>query len=436
MYPFFLQNILLPIADKIGRQGFLGELKLLRKQVKMTESELNFLQKQKLATLLQHASTNSPFYNKIFNFNPNRNPFDTLKYLPVLEKKEIRMCTNEMLTLDKSKLLKNSSSGSSGYQTTVYWSHKEQAINRATQMLWWEWAGYSLGNPLVQTGINPHRPGIKKFKDIIFRTKYIQAFSHSEQDVLKCLESVNNNYSLAGYASSLYVFASIAKKNNLNLTFKNVVCWGDKLFDHYRSEINEVFGCKVHETYGSAEGLMMAAQKDLEQMYIMTPNVVLEILDDNGNEVKDGEMGHVVVTNLNAFAMPLIRYRIGDLAIKLPGKSYPLKRELNLPILQKVIGRDTDLIKTQSGKYMVVHSFTGIFEHVPEIEQFCIIQNVLTGITIQYIPAVTFTEDCLEIIKEKILENLKENLEIKFQKVEQIQPSKSGKPQIIISNLK
>jgi phenylacetate-CoA ligase len=192
----------------------------------------------------------------------------------------------------------------------------------------------------------------------------------------------------------------------------------------------------VHETYGSAEGLMMAAQKDLEQMYIMTPNVVVEILDDNGNEVKDGEMGHVVVTNLNAFAMPLIRYRIGDLAIKLPGENYPLKRELNLPILQKVIGRDTDLIKTQSGKYMVVHSFTGIFEHVPEIEQFCIIQNVLAGITIQYIPAVTFTVDCLVIIKEKILENLKENLEIKFQKVEQIQPSRSGKPQIIISNLK
>jgi phenylacetate-CoA ligase len=214
MYPFFLQNILLPIADKIGRQGFLGELKLLRKQVKMTESELNFLQKQKLITLLQHASTNSPFYNKIFKFNPNHDPFDTLKYLPVLEKKEIRMSTNEMLTSDKSTLLKNSSSGSSGYQTTVYWSHKEQAINRATQMLWWEWAGYSLGNPLVQTGINPHRPGIKKIKDIIFRTKYIQAFSHSEHDVLKCLESVNNNYSLAGYASSLYVFASIAKKNN------------------------------------------------------------------------------------------------------------------------------------------------------------------------------------------------------------------------------
>lgn len=436
MYPFILQNIILPIADTLSNQGFNKELKLLRKQVKLSETELEYLQKQKLMNLLKHASNHSPFYKKRFNLNEDLDAFDLLKQVPVLEKKEIRIHSDEIITFDINKLLKNSSSGSSGYQTTVYWNHREQAINRATQMLWWEWAGYKLGNPLVQTGINPHRPGIKKLKDIIFRTNYIQAFSHSEEDILKCLKKVTKEYTLAGYASSLYVFASIAKKNNLNVKFKNAVCWGDKLFDHYRKEINEVFGCKINETYGSAEGLMMAAQKDLDFMYIMTPNVVVEILDDNGNEVKDGEMGNVVVTNLNAYAMPLIRYRIGDLAIKLPKENYPLKRELNLPLLQKVVGRDTDLIKTQSGKYLVVHSFTGIFEHVPEIEQFCIIQNVLSSITIQYVPAKNFTENCLQFVEEKILENLKENLEIKFQKVEHIEPSKSGKPQIIISNLK
>jgi phenylacetate-CoA ligase len=343
-----------------------------------------------------------------------------------------------MLTKKRAELLKNSSSGSSGFQTSVYWSHKEQAINRATQMLWWEWAGYRLGDPLIQTGINPHRPGIKKLKDIFFRTKYISAFSHSEKEVLKCLSSIgkSKNYTLAGYASSLYVMAKIAKKNNLQIQFKNAVCWGDKLFEHYRKTIDTEFGCSVHETYGSAEGLMMGSQKDLPYMYIMSPNVVTEILDDDGNEVADGEMGHVVVTNLNAYAMPLIRYRIGDLAIKLPKEKCPSSRMLNLPIFQKVIGRDTDLIKTASGKYMVVHSFTGIFEHVPEIEQFCVIQNELSGIIIQFVPGKTFTQKCLELVKEKILSELNESFDIEFKAVEFIVASKSGKPQIIISNLK
>jgi phenylacetate-CoA ligase len=90
-------------------------------------------------------------------------------------------------------------------------------------MLWWEWAGYRLGDPLIQTGINPHRPGIKKLKDIFFRTKYISAFSHSEKEVLKCLSSIgkSKNYTLVGYASSLYVMAKIAKKNNRHNTYTN-----------------------------------------------------------------------------------------------------------------------------------------------------------------------------------------------------------------------
>ena len=68
---------------------------------------------------------------------------------------------------------------------------------------------------------------------------------------------------------------------------------------------------------------MIAAQLDLEYMYIMTTSVFVEILDDDGFEVENGKMGNVVVTCLNAFAMPLIRYKVGDLAIKLPESEYP-----------------------------------------------------------------------------------------------------------------
>ena len=130
-------------------------------------------------------------------------------------------------------------------------------------------------------------------------------------------------------------------------------------------------------------------------MYLMSPNVYVEIVNDKGTEVEDGEMGHVIVTNLNAFSMPLIRYRIGDLAIKLPANSIPKTRELGLPVWQKIIGRDTDLVKTKLNKFLVVHSFTGIFEHIPEIKQFCVIQNDLNGIVIEYIEGKGFYEDIL-----------------------------------------
>ena len=119
------------------------------------------------------------------------------------------------------------------------------------------------------------------------------------------------------------MFSLNSVKNKKKINFSGAISWGDKLFSHYKKSINKEFNVEVKETYASAEGLMIAAQLDLEYMYIMTTSVFVEILDDDGFEVENGKMGNVVVTCLNAFAMPLIRYKVGDLAIKLPESEYP-----------------------------------------------------------------------------------------------------------------
>jgi phenylacetate-CoA ligase len=84
---------------------------------------------------------------------------------------------------------------------------------------------------------------------------------------------------------------------------------------------------------------------------------------------------------------------------------------------------------------MVVHSFTGIFEHIPEIRQFRIIQKDLDSITIEYIPGPGFHRTLLDIIKGKIHDVLGEPLGLTFEPVDDIPPTPSGKPQIILSLL-
>ncbi|TDD99628.1 phenylacetate--CoA ligase family protein [Flavobacterium cellulosilyticum] len=438
LYSKIFTTILLPISEFIFSIPLSKEIEKLDKTTKLSEIEIEKYQKEKLSELLSHAIKNAEYYTNLgIAVDPNM-PMDSLKRFPILTKKIIKTQTDSLLTLPKEELLKNGSSGSTGEQTIVYWSKKEQTFNRATQLLWWQWAKYNLGDKLIQTGINPKRQGLKKYKDFFFRTKYIQAFSHNKEDILHILSKLNKNqeYTLAGYASSLYVISQIAIENKIELKIKTAIAWGDKLFDHYKKAVFEAFNCRVYETYGSAEGLMIGAQKDLDYLYLMTTNVVVELLDDAGNEVEDGKIGHVVVTNLNGYAMPLIRYKIGDLAIKLPRKDYPKNRELNLPILQKIIGRDTDIVKTPSGNFMVVHSFTGIFEHIPEINQFCVVQNDLNGIVINYIKGINFKPEILTSISKQIESQLNEPFIINFNEVLEIKPSKSGKPQLIISNLK
>ena len=436
-YSQLLTKIILPISEFIFNIPITSELKKLDKATRLSANELKLYQEQKLLKLLNHSVSKSEYYKNLNIEIDEKNIRDSLKKFPILTKSLLKTNTELILTEPKNKLIKNGSSGSTGEQTIVYWSKKEQTINRATQLLWWQWANYNIGEPLIQTGINPKRLGLKKYKDLFFRTKYVQAFSHNKKDIVGFLEKLNPkiDYVFTGYASSLFIISKIALENNIKLNFKTAISWGDKLFDHYKSSIQDAFNCKTFETYGSAEGFMIGAQKDLDYLYEMSTNVLVEILDDNNNEVAYGEIGNVLITNLNGYSMPLIRYKIGDLAIKLPAEKYPKNCALNLPIFQKIVGRDTDIVKTTSGNFMVVHSFTGIFEHVPEIKQFCVVQNNLSGIEILYIIDEGFNLQILSNIENQILECLNEPFEIIFKEVDEILPTKSGKPQLIVSNL-
>ena len=192
------------------------------------------------------------------------------------------------------------------------------------------------------------------------------------------------------------------------------------------------------DTYGCAEGLLMACKKDLEYYYIMSPHVNIEILDDNGSEVEDGDLGHVVVTCLTNYAMPIIRYKLGDMAIKLPLKSYPKESEHQYPLLQKIIGRSTDYVESKDGVKLFVTTFVAIVEFYPEIKQFKIIQEDIEILTFQYLLDDVYKTDILislKKIEEEICLLTQNKFKINFQEVNIISPSSSGKPKIIESKI-
>ncbi len=433
-----LEKIVLPTGDAFLGTSFMRSLKEVRAHESLNEEELKRLQKKKLSKLLTFALHEVPFYRELA-LEQETEPMMQLKRFPILTKQMLRKNTEKLLTVNERKLIKNCTSGSSGVQTCIWISRRELSYQQATQTRWWEWAGYNLGDPIVQTGMTPNRGFIKKIKDVLLSTYYLSAFAHCEKDIINAFMWQQNQSKpcvLGGYASSLFIMSKIAKKNNINLKFKTAIAWGDKVFNHYGKNIKNVFKCELYETYGCSEGLMIAAQKDLPYLYIMAPNVVMEIVDSEGRDVPDGELGHVLITSLNSYSMPLIRYKVGDLAIKLPRIKYPSKRDLSYPLLEKVIGRDTDIVHTRFGKYMTVHSFTGIFEHIPEIEQFCVIQRKLDGIEIQYIPRDTLKKETLLEVKNKILIFLGDkNFSITFKEVSVVKPTKSGKPQLVVSEL-
>ncbi|WP_218599339.1 hypothetical protein [Polaribacter sp. NJDZ03] len=436
IYNKLLENIILPMGDLILNTSYIKRLRYWKRIDQLSYNEIIEEQRLSLKRILKLANEKTIFYKGVELIGDN--PYSWIEKFPVLTKKMLNDNIDKLLTEEKSTLIKFSTSGSSGYRTDIYMNEEDLSSFRAGNTRWWEWCGYKIGSNLLQTGMTLDRKFIKRTKDFLFRTVYINAFSLSEKEMHKVFNKVKNkNYYLLGYASSLNVLAEFAIKENIKVEFKGVISLGDKLFSYYKKNIYKAFNAKLIETYGTSEGFLIACQYDLDYLYINSAQVYLELLDEYNRPVEDGEIGNVVVTRLDNSAMPLIRYKIGDLAIKLPKEEYPLGRKLDYPLLKKVIGRDTDVVILPDNRKLIVHSFTGIFEYFEEIKQFKVIQYNNSGITIEYVKGDNYQIEVLDKILKKLQAIILDfNFKIYFKEVLEIKATKSGKPQIVESHIK
>lgn len=441
MYSAFLKNIVLPLGDIFFSGNYLKTLNQWNHFDTLSENELLQIQNKELEKTLEYSIKNVPFYKNI-KYNAALSPAENLKNFPILTKQILRNPENQLVSkkFDKNKLHKNFSSGSSGIQSFSYSTKKNVFYLQGLNYHWYGWGGFEIGNKLLQFGISPKRSLPKKLKDIFFRVQYEEAFSLNEEDYLRIYKDLKRKKIryILGYPSAVNQLAKFLIKNNFSHPIKSIISLGDKLFPHFKENFQKAFqNPKVIDTYGCAEGIMIACRNDLPYYYISSPHVYIEIVDDEGSEVKDGELGHVLATCFTNNAQPFIRYKLGDLAIKLPKEKYPKNRKFNYPLLEKIVGRETDIVKTPTGKTLIVHSFTGIIEYYPDIRQYQIIQENTKEIIMRYIvdDLIPLQKNTLDEIRNKINELTENSLKIIFEETGHIPNSPSGKPQIIKSLL-
>lgn len=433
MYSQFLEKILLPLGSVFFSGNYASHLRQWQVYDAMTDEELRAIQRKHLEKMLNYARRHVPYYRQ-----QKISEGDGLHKFPILTKEILRTQANNLISekYPLRTLERNHSSGSSGQQSVTYMTYGHKYLLRALQTHWWRWGGYRVGEFLVQTGISPNRSFPKKLKDIFFRAHYVEAFSLSANKMENMLQHSKDKHPkhLAGYPSALNELALYALSENKRYDFNSIISYGDKMFGHYRENFKKAFhDPKIVNTYGCAEGMHMACQIDLPFYYIMSPHVFLEIVDDEGNSLPDGERGHILVTCLTNFAMPLIRYKIGDMGILLPSEKYPKTRRFQYPLLQEVTGRETEVIKTPKGEVLIVHSFTGILEYFTQIKQFKVIQVSSKELLIEFITDShsPLPENVATEILKKLQSLVNDSMAISLRMVEHISPSPSGKPQII-----
>jgi len=440
LYQRFCHEVLLPVADAALGQHVRSRLDELLRFQWASAAEIDAYRARRLRALVQFSGERVPFYRSALAARGIRageiTGLDDLPRLPVLTKQDLRERFQELLVERfRGRTYEMKSSGSTGVQTTVL---IDKACNDevfATQLLFWSWGGFAMGQPHLQTGMSLNRGPVKQLKDALFRCTYQSAFDLTDATLEAVLRRIDRGHirALFGYASSIYVIARFLAKRGVERKMDCIFTWGDSLFPHYREVIERVFLCPVNDCYGLGEGLQCAAQcEHHDALHEAMHGVVVEIVDHQGLPVPEGQLGRVVVTRLTPGPMPLIRYDTGDVAYFVGG-ACACGRALRR--ISRIQGRATDVVTTPGGDRLIVHFFTQIFEMIPEIAQFQVRQERPEEITILYVKGSGFEESILERVRSELAANCVQPPEIRFTAVADIPLEQSNKRRFVISKV-
>ncbi|MDR2270650.1 MAG: hypothetical protein LBF27_07065 [Sphingobacterium sp.] len=360
--------------------------------------------------------------------------------IPLLTKDIIRNEGESLLNrhyVNANKAFKNTSGGSTG-EPVVFYRTQEQANHGMANYYY----------ALNLNGVNIYDVSVDLWgaeRDMyntkskfnfrsFFNNKFaLNTFVLSDEiieDYVKRLNKIRPKF-IKAYVHSIYDIAKFINRHGISISFKPIIhCTTGPLYPEMRLEIARAFNnARVYNFYGSREVSAIASEtlKD-NGMSVLFDNVFVEVLDQDGIPVKKGEEGDIVITTLNNFYMPLIRYKIGDRAIKGDEIDFGTLK------LDTVKGRTLGVILKKDGTKIDGQFFTTLFFHKSSIKSFQLIQKSIDLLELSIVKSSTYEERELNEIVERIKKEVPD-ADIKITFCEKISLTSTGKIMYVYSLL-
>ena len=412
-----------------------------------SKSEMERLQLRRLKSLLQHAYLTVPFYKRTFDaagFKPNQiKSLTDLCKVPLLSKKQVR--ENVYFAMfselhDKKEMLRINTSGSTGEPFVCYADKFQLEMRFATTLRALEMSGWKFGDKQLrlwhQTLGMSRTQALKERVDAWFmRRLFIPAFEMSESSLKKLINTIEKwkPVLIDGYAESLN-FIAIASTAQSNHSPKAVMSSAQQLTDSTRAHIENHFGARVLDKYGSREFSGIAYQcLDSPHHHVQDESYILEILVDN-RPAKVGEIGEVVITDLNNLSMPLIRYRIGDMAEAV--EQDPCKCGRPHSRIGAISGRTQALVFCSNGVWLPGTFFAHFFKDFDfAVQHYQVLQKNYESFILKIVPKSQYSEQVGHLIIEELKEYAGPKQVIHLQLVSEIPLLKTGKRTPVISEI-
>lgn len=174
---------------------------------------------------------------------------------------------------------------------------------------------------------------------------------------------------LFGGAATADALAQVALERGERSAFPLRQYWslGETVTEEMRTRLREAFGAVYIDRYSSEETGWIALQCPRHDHYHVAGGTTLvEVVRDDGTPCAVGEPGRVLLTSLHSYAMPIVRYEIGDIAEGGP----PCDCGIRLPVLKRIWGRQRRLITTPDGKRVFVRIYARFLEAVQGVREF------------------------------------------------------------------
>ena len=285
------------------------------------------------------------------NYVPYYKPFkgSSFNEIPFLTREIIRNEFDKLKSDDIStrKYFEKTSGGSTGQPVKILQDIKYKKHQRYITYQQKQWCGYTFGEPMIHLWGNErdilHSTDklSSKLLNKIKNLTILNAFIMSKNDMLNYIKTINRIQPrlLVSYVQPMFELARFAKQENLHINSPGAIMTSaGTLFDFIKSEIEEVFQCPVYNRYGTREvGNIACSGIGHDELRISENNVFIEVIDEAGNHCEPGHEGEIIVTSLTNYAMPIIRYKIGDRGV--------LSDKHAFPSLQKISGRITETFR-------------------------------------------------------------------------------------------
>ena len=449
-YRSVIRSILYPAFQKLKGRSTMSLLRRWERLHLEPEEEIDQFQFQCLRDIIQHAYDQVPFYRRTFNLNGfdpgDLRALEDIQKIPMLSKADVKENLPQFVASEAQGPLRTvRTGGSTGEPMKYFMGQDALAANQAVLWRSRRWHGLDIGQPnlliwghseTLQGGIKGHIARFTRpLKDRILNRWTFSAYDLSERKLEKITASLRKHHAvfLRGYATSLYALAKYVdgRENPVDLEdLRGIITTSEVLYPWQRKQIEDAFRCPVIDEYGANETGIMAYSCPEGNLHLMDENLYVEVIKDEG--AGPDELGEIVVTQLHHRSAPLIRYRIGDVALGID-RGCPCGS--NLRILKGLKGRIYDLFVTKQNDYIHAQYFTHLLRQSEGVKKFQVIQVSREKIRIKLVLDMDPAEYSTQKITRLIRDMMGEDIEIEYMYVDHIPVEESGKYRWIVSEV-